>query len=121
MFDLTPEVGTKCAIADAVVRLSELLVHVSPAPLTVDTASSRRWNVRTRSGRQVASFVGRAADAELFVRAEVGLRVFASAITEVAARHVDDGNGRCRDCGQVVPCTTRTILTTELAPLTESA
>ena len=61
---------------------------------------------RTGDRRPVA-VVNRRSDAEIFARDRLDMRALVTGIAEVLGRHHDDGEGRCSQDGQPLPCDTR--------------
>jgi hypothetical protein len=66
-------------------------------------------------GRPVGE-VNRRSDAEIFARDRLDLRALVTGIAEVLGRHHDDGEGRCSQDGQPLPCETRRDLVRRVMP-----
>ena len=89
--------------------LSDLMVMVAratPGRLVIGRTGDRRYALTASDGRSVG-VVDRRSDAEIFARDRLDLRALVTGIAEVIGRHHDDGEGRCSQDGQPLPCDTR--------------
>jgi hypothetical protein len=81
----------------------------------IGRTSDRRYALTAQDGRPVA-VVDRRSDAEIFARDRLDLRALVTGIGEVLGRHHDDGEGRCSQDGQPLPCDTRRELVKQVVP-----
>jgi hypothetical protein len=94
--------------------LMALVARATPGPFAIGRTPDRRYALTAANGRPVA-VVNRRSDAEVFARDRLDLRALVLGVAEVLGRHHDDGEGRCAQDGQPVPCETRRELATRLA------
>ncbi len=95
--------------------LMSMVAQATPGRLVIGRTADRQYALTAMDGRRVA-VVGRRSDAEIFARDRLDLRALATGITEVLRRHHDDGEGRCSQDGQSLPCDTRRELVRRVMP-----
>jgi len=93
--------------------LMALVARATPGLLMIGRTTDRRYALTDQSGRPVA-LVNRRSDAEVFARDRLDLRALVVGVAEVLGRHHDDGEGRCSQDGQSLPCETRRELARRL-------
>ena len=81
----------------------------------IGRTGDRRYAMTAPDGRPVGE-VNRRSDAEIFARDRLDLWALATGIAEVLGRHHDDGEGRCSQDGQLLPCDTRRELVRRVMP-----
>ena len=95
--------------------LMALVARATPGSFVIGRTADRRYALTDQSGRPVA-VVNRRSDAEVFARDRLDLRALVVGVAEVIGRHHDDGEGRCSQDGQSMPCDTRREFAKRLAP-----
>jgi len=95
--------------------LMAMVARATPGRLVIGRTGDRRYALTAPDGRPVGE-VNRRSDAEIFARDRLDLRALVTGIAEVLGRHHDDGEGRCSQDGQLLPCDTRRELVRRVMP-----
>ena len=95
--------------------LMAMVARATPGLFVIGRTGDRRYALTAQDGRSVA-VVNRRSDAEIFARDRLDLRALVTGIAEVLGRHHDDGEGRCSQDGQSLPCDTRQELVRRVVP-----
>ena len=95
--------------------LMAMVARATPGRFMIGRIGDRRYALTAQDGRAVA-VVNRRSDAEVFARDRLDLRALVSGTAEVLGRHHDDGEGRCSQDGQPLPCDTRQELVRRAMP-----
>jgi hypothetical protein len=95
--------------------LMAMVARATPGRFVVGRTRDRRYALTAQDGRAVA-VVNRRSDAEIFARDRLDLRALVAGVAEVLGRHHDDGEGRCSQDGQSLPCDTRRELVRRVTP-----
>jgi hypothetical protein len=100
--------------------LMAMVARATPGAFVIGRTGDRRYALTAQDGRHVA-VVNRRSDAEIFARDRLDLRALVTGIAEVLGRHHDDGEGRCSQDGQSLPCDTRRELVRRVMPRGQAA
>ena len=95
--------------------LMAMVARATPGAFVIGRTGDRRYALTAQDGRHVA-VVNRRSDAEIFARDRLDLRALVTGIAEVLGLHHDDGEGRCSQDGQSLPCDTRRELVRRVMP-----
>lgn len=95
--------------------LMAMVARATPGAFVIGRTGDRRYALTAQDGRRVA-VVNRRSDAEIFARDRLDMRALVTGIAEVLGRHHDDGEGRCSQDGQPLPCDTRRELVRRVMP-----
>jgi hypothetical protein len=99
--------------------LMAMVARATPGAFVIGRTGDRRYALTAPDGHHVA-VVNRRSDAEIFARDRLDLRALVTGIAEVLGRHHDDGEGRCSQDGQSLPCDTRRELARRVTPRSQA-
>lgn len=103
-------------VGDYLAELMGLVLRASPGPFEINSTAAGTHEVTVAGGGRLVATFARQVDADLFAQALSALRAETAVLIEALGQHHDDGTGVCAQDGQVLPCTTRRIFTTQLTP-----